>query len=286
MSVESPLVRWMVVAWIVLNVAWPAGGHAQVPSNVLLRVLQIEAGGESGTAFTLEVDGRQYLVTAKHVVAKLKPQDTIQVFKDKNWLPIKVKVVLCDDPIDIAILIPPAQLTAALPLEGTSAGMLHGQDAYFLGFPYRGKFFTETTTAISPYPVAFIKRATISAIMKEDNDAVAVYLDGHNNPGFSGGPVDRDLNATSFVFRVAAVVSGFQSSYARVVQPKEISRAEITPEDRASGRVVEDEATRKMFRLHPTDQLVAENTGIVKAYGIKHAVDLIRKNPSGPKISN
>jgi hypothetical protein len=48
---------------------------AQIPSNVLLRVKKIEVGPSSGTAFTIEVDRRQYIVTAKHVVATLKGTD-------------------------------------------------------------------------------------------------------------------------------------------------------------------------------------------------------------------
>ncbi len=51
-----------------------------VTSNVLKRVVRIVIGKASGTAFTLEVDGRHYLITAKHVVATLKDGDsTIKV---------------------------------------------------------------------------------------------------------------------------------------------------------------------------------------------------------------
>ena len=42
---------------------------AQVPtSNVLYRVLKIRTAGSTGSAFTIEVDGKQYLITARHLL--------------------------------------------------------------------------------------------------------------------------------------------------------------------------------------------------------------------------
>lgn len=71
-----------------------------------------------GTAFTTDVDGRQYLITAKHVVASI---DTamrvgIDVQRKSGWFPLQVIVYKCDDPFDIAVLIPSVQLTVDLPL--------------------------------------------------------------------------------------------------------------------------------------------------------------------------
>ena len=68
----------------------PRKAYAQVTSNVLLRVLMIRAGDKIGSAFTIDVDGRQYLVTAKHVVANLKERDTVEVWKSEAWHPMKV----------------------------------------------------------------------------------------------------------------------------------------------------------------------------------------------------
>jgi hypothetical protein len=54
-----------------------------------------------GTAFSLEVDGRQYLITAKHVVAGLKDDDSVEIYKADHWSTTKVHVLRCDDPIDL-----------------------------------------------------------------------------------------------------------------------------------------------------------------------------------------
>ncbi len=105
-----------------------------VTSNVLKRVVRIVIGKASGTAFTLEVDGRHYLITAKHVVATLKDGDsTIKVCGDGGQcVDTPVTVLRCADPTDIAVLVPSKILTATFNLPATSAGMVLGQDVYFV----------------------------------------------------------------------------------------------------------------------------------------------------------
>ena len=119
-----------------------------------------------------------------------------------------------------------------------------------------------------------------------EHDGVRViYLDGHNNPGLSGAPVVyRNLNERLTVFKVLAVVSGYESDLTPVLEPEEIKREAIKATDVARGRIVEQDG--KIFRLKDTGHRVQANTGIVKAYDVRHAVDLIRKNPVGPKIAD
>ena len=47
--------------------------------NILDRVKRIIVGAVSATTFTIEVDSRQYLITAKHVVATLKDEDEVSI---------------------------------------------------------------------------------------------------------------------------------------------------------------------------------------------------------------
>lgn len=107
-------------------------------TNVLLRVRMIRPAGRdwSGTGFSVEVDGRQYLITAKHVVVGMKAEDTLDILNGDQWTPIKVKVLRCDDPVDIAVLAPAKQLTVTFPLEPSMDGIEFAQDVYFAGFPY------------------------------------------------------------------------------------------------------------------------------------------------------
>ncbi len=104
------------------------------------------------------------------------------------------------------------------------------------------------------FPIPFVKKAIVSCMMFE-NDMQIFFLDGHNNPGFSGGPVIfKEPNSNGF--KVASVISGYR--YAK--EPIYQNGAAVPLELRA-------------------------NTGIVISYGIKHAIDLIESNPVGFQIS-
>jgi hypothetical protein len=150
--------------------------------------------------------------------------------------------------VDISVLALGFQLSPTRPLTPTGAGIGFGQDVYFLGFPYN--LFTDIGANNRDFPVPFIKKAIVSSITKV-GDAEVTFLDGHNNPGFSGGPVvfvppgQRD-------FRVAAVISGYRFEREPVF--------------------VGDQPTNLAYRY---------NTGIIIAYGIRHAVDLAQSNPIG-----
>jgi hypothetical protein len=114
---------------------------SQVTANVFERVLnvRVNAGTDqegTATAFTIDVDGREYLITAKHVFQRLRDSDKIDVFMNDPWAPLDVNIFRCADPIDIAALVPPHQLTVNFELPFNNANYFFGQDAYFLGFPY------------------------------------------------------------------------------------------------------------------------------------------------------
>jgi S1-C subfamily serine protease len=132
---------------------------AQVTSNVLRRTRLIRISEEEGTAFTIEVDRRQYLVTAKHVVKALPDGQygKIEVLTTSGWSALSVEVFKCDDPVDIAVLVPPAQLTVNYALEPSLTGVELGQDVYFVGFPYG---ITKTYASL-PGVFGLVKRATL-----------------------------------------------------------------------------------------------------------------------------
>jgi hypothetical protein len=80
--------------------------------DALSRVMKILVGPAVATAFLLEVDKRQYLITAKHVVATIGgDRGEVELFQGGGRRKkITVKVLRCNDPTDIAVLVPPAQL--------------------------------------------------------------------------------------------------------------------------------------------------------------------------------
>jgi Trypsin-like peptidase domain len=257
--------------------------HAQLTTNVYDRVLMIRVGTGYGTGFTLDVDGRQYLVTAKHVVAGLAAEGTLLVYRNDAWMPVQVKVFRSDDPVDIAVLVAPTQLTVSLPLEATKKGLRYGQDMYFAGFPYQ---IHSTAPALNGgYPVAFVKKAIMSGEVME-NGASVILLDGYNNPGFSGGPLlYRDLDRTAPVFKVAGVVKGFRAELTPIYKKEEIAPDQVTRDDIAQERIIHA-ADGRTLRLSDTGEVMKLNTDILIGYNISYALDLIRKNPIGPLVSD
>lgn len=281
---------------LIVALSWPVLCLGQVTSNVLLRTLLIAIPGSKGatsvpmgTAFTIDMDGREYLITAKHVVAKLKDgsQGVIAIKTKTGWSSEKVTVYKCKDPVDIAVLIPPTQLTVDFPLEASLAGMELGQDVYFIGFPYGSEH--ATTYSNMPSVFGFVKRATLAqfvAIPVPGGTTQEIWLDGVNDPGFSGSPlVYRDFSKPGYVFNVAGVIVAYEWSAAPVFNKVEIMPSQITALDRANDDLMQG-PDGNLYRLKDTGKVVKQNTGMAVAWDIGSAVDLIKKHPVGPKVSD
>ena len=180
-----------------------------ITTNVLQRTFAIQYNGEIGTAFTIDIEGRQYLITARHVVARISENAEIGIFYDGAFHMFKTKIVgLGNGAIDIAVLALSQQLSVTLPLPTVSGSQLTvGQDLYFLGFPYAMGADPSSTNPNYPFP--FVKKAILSAFGLDRDGASWFYLDGHNNKGFSGGPVVFGTPGGSEGLVVAGVVSGF-----------------------------------------------------------------------------
>jgi hypothetical protein len=223
-----------------------------ITSNVLQRTFAIQYNGEIGTAFTIDIEGRQYLITAKHVVARISENAQIGIFNDGAFHMFGTKVVgLGIGAVDIAVLALSQQISATLPLPPISGSQLTvGQDLYFLGFPYA--MGTDSSSINANYPFPFVKKAILSAFGLDRDGTSWFYLDGHNNKGFSGGPVVFSTPGGSEGLVVAGVVSGF------FPWPEPITQ---------NGK-----ATSLSYN---------DNTGIMIAFDIRHAVDLIKANPIG-----
>jgi S1-C subfamily serine protease len=192
--------------------------NSQVTGNVLNRVFQIRVGGSTATAFVLDYEERQFVITANHVVAGAGEQARIDVFGlgDSQWHTFDFKILHGPNACgDVAVLIPteknfdrksdPIPYPAVLAL---------GQEAYFLGFPYG-----LDTSFSNKGARALVKHAYFSAALGCDaiypdgkGDEGLFLLDGLNNPGFSGGPVvARDTSAPNGPFRLVGVISGYRN---------------------------------------------------------------------------
>jgi S1-C subfamily serine protease len=271
----------------------PLEAMAQVTSNVFERVLNVRVNAGTphegtATAFTVDVDGREYLITAKHVVQGLKDKDKIDVFMDGDWSPLDVDIFRCEGSVDIAVLIPPHQLTVNFDLPFENKSFYVGQDAYFLGFPYGLQAPAHGLNG--PYPLAIVKRGTISGLipLAEGSKGTMLLLDGYNNPGFSGGPiVYRDLNQSGVVLNVIGVVSGFEPEVVPAMKEHDIkSPADAGQEAKAQPWRIKKRSNGTYFEYVDNGAYVALNTGIVIGYEINPAIDLIRQHPVGPEVKD
>ena len=255
--------------------------YPQVSNDVYLRTFLLKTPVGTGTTFTIDVEGRQYLVTAKHMVAGLGDHHLISVFRDKAWKPLDVAIFRCNDPIDIAVLIPNEILshTDTLPLSpGTK--IYFGQELFFVGFPFG---WSMEFPALSPDPIAIVKRGVFSATIEQGGVKV-MLIDGYNNFGFSGGPVVYHLlGEAGYDLSVTAVISGFQPELRPVV--KEVP---LKPGERVAGmeawRLTKDKNGRPI-KLVDTGNYVPVNTGFLTAFDIAYALESIHEHPLGPKIA-
>jgi len=274
------------------------GQSAQVTSNALFHTMMIETNVGRGTTFSIDVDNREYWITAKHVFTGIKTgpagvftTKTVQANilsqggggdegHDQHWITVKFSVIDPGKDIDIPVLVPDHLLITYPPdftLNTGNAGEGIGGDCEFLGFPYGGgwkaQFQLDANRADSMVPVWFpyVKHCTVSGQVHDKNFLIWV-LDGINNEGFSGGPV---LYGTGQSQKVFAVISGFHQEPLEVLpapSPGEKQTNSIPPSPKLPGK----KATK------PEKEIVEANSGFILAFDIEPAIKVIRDNPIGP----
>ncbi len=244
----------------------------EVSSNILQRVFLIKYGTEAGASFTIDVENRQYLITAKHLVNGIKEGDTVEIFHENQWKSVKVRPLYVEPPdVDIIILVLPIQISPAYPLELGINGLYVSQTIYFLGFPYGLNL--EGQTLNNGYPLPLVKRGLCSGFYFSPKKYMVALIDGINNPGFSGGPVVYVDQATKGL-KVGAVVSSYRNQ-----EDKVFRKVKRNPREKPNQKK-DDEGT-----LVETDMIVRSNSGIIISYSINSALDVISKNPIGPLIT-
>ncbi|MET7141426.1 MULTISPECIES: S1 family peptidase [Xanthomonas] len=220
-----------------------------INSNVLHCVRQVKIGDNVGTLFTIEVQGLQYLVTANHLLEQWESGDYIGIWQGKEWRGMPVELVGTHEAGDVAVFASSMQLSQRLPLEASSKGLIWSQDVFFLGFPYGWR--AEVPPELNgKYPLPFVKKAIVSAMVVADGFET-IFLDGLNNPGFSGGPVVF-IPPGSNDFQVCSVVTSFRY----VAEP-----------------VYEGDSEHSL--------VYRANTGIIESTNIRIILELIKNNPIG-----
>jgi S1-C subfamily serine protease len=216
-----------------------------VPTNILLRTFFIKAA-QYGTAFALDFEEKQYLITARHLLDETSHQFELQIFHDNKWLRGNANVVgRGEGEIDIAVLQIESRLTPAhFGITPSVGNLMLGQDVYFLGFPF--KMWADYGELMAGMPGPFVKKGTLSSITV--GHPQVLYVDAINNEGFSGGPLYFFMNGDANQPQIAGIVSKYRVE---------------------NESVVDGEG-------NPTALTVPYNTGFLVAYDIKHAIELIK----------
>lgn len=220
-----------------------------IVSDILCRVFRIRFNSGAGTAFTIERDDVQYIITAKHLFDNTSNGDvvTIEILREKKYHPINVIVMFSSNPnIDCAVLKtnPYQEVTGKFSNENSMEGLILGQDLYFLGFPYNYDDLLMSFPK-SATPIPFVKKACLSGLSEKNGQ---LFLDGINNPGFSGGPVCFK-DAKTNKYKIAGLINSYRWN-----------RSSVFASDGTA-----------------TGFYVQENTGIINACSINEVLSLIEK---------
>ncbi|HVC47007.1 MAG TPA: hypothetical protein VND90_07145 [Terracidiphilus sp.] len=271
------------------------GQSAQVTGKALFRTFMIATNFGRGTTFSIDVDNREYWITAKHMFTGIKtgPAGVFETKTvhanilsqtgegneghDQHWITETFTVIDPGKDIDILVLVPNHPLlnyTSDSTLKVGSDGVGLGGDCEFLGFPYGGGWkaqVQDTKDQKNWVWLPYVKRCTPSAQLNEKGIRIWV-LDGINNEGFSGGPV---LYGTGPNQKVFAVISGFHQEPLEVLpapNPGERQTSSVPPSPELPG-------TRPK---EPQKEIVNSNSGFIIAFDIEPAIKAIHNDPIGP----
>jgi len=261
---------------------------AQPTNNLWTRVLMVESPFGRGTTFSLDVDQREYWITAKHILngREHPPYGSVENKSERlkilnpgiqgeQWLTVDFSVLDPGKDIDIVVLAP-RNLLLSNPLPSvtpSAAGVMLGGNCEFLGFPYGGGWRAKFDNGSSVW-MPYVKHCFVSALASEEDKKFWV-LDGINNAGFSGGPVAYQTGPQQQVF---AVVSGYLTEPTDVITSP-LQKLSPPPKPPAP---LQRKGSQAKVGTGNTKQTVNVNSGFIIAFDIQHAIDVIHKNPIGP----
>ena len=147
-------------------------------TNILFRVFRVRtARRTTGTAFAIDVDGREYLLTAGHIADESNGEDVQINFLD-DWRPYETRIVGRGKGIvDVAVLALPVPFVpdnARFPLSLGTKGLVLGQETMFLGFPGLHDSLIAHGESLgirftNGFPVPLVKYARVSALPLSPN---------------------------------------------------------------------------------------------------------------------
>ena len=229
-----------------------------ITSNVIERTFRIDYKGRTGTCFTITIDNKEYLITARHIVKKIKGSDIVSIYHDSKWVEIPVSLIGHASPlVDISVLTADLSFSGNAPMPASRDRLGYGQDMYFLGFPDSIVNIDQSSSLAMEmnrgFPMPIVKHAIYSGIGNDNH----FFIDGYGNHGFSGGPVIFRPSDSKY-YQVAGIIIKY------VPEITKIYIDELQAKNDGGG----------------TDPIgyFRGNSGTTTVSWIKHAIDLIKNN--------
>jgi hypothetical protein len=224
-----------------------------VSNEILQNVFLLKYEDKTGSCFLVSISNKDYLITAKHIFSpsvSTKSIVDIEIYRNDGWIKFNPYLLTHDNPnIDIAVLDLKSNNLKENLFDIESKDYYLSQDCYFLGFPFGLKMDDKDGKVNNGYPIPFVKKGIISCFISDSNKMTQIFLDGHNNPGFSGGPVVVENFGTQnkHKMKIIGVVSAYLNEEKTINTP--------------IGN----------FKNN-------ENSGIVLSYAVGHVYEIIEKN--------
>ncbi|MGI8670052.1 MAG: S1 family peptidase [Aridibacter sp.] len=222
-----------------------------VPSEILQRVFFIKYRGNTGTCFLVSIESKDFLITSKHLFPTTISNETeveIEIYRTDGWIKFQPDYLIHPNlDIDIAVLCLKSNDQKDNLFDIGSQSYFLSQECFFLGFPFGLKMDDNEAKMNNGFPIPFVKKAIISSFITDADNMTQIFLDGHNNPGFSGGPVViANYEAGSkYKMRIVGVVSAY-----------------LTDE--------------KIIKTPLGDFKNSENSGIVLSYAFDHVIEIVK----------
>jgi GNAT superfamily N-acetyltransferase len=217
----------LLISSLILMMLHAACAQPISTSEVYTRIFRIGYSNGMGTCFAVDVDDKQYIITAKHVVSGIRSNDTVRIFHDSIWKDLTVRRLDCRDTnADVIVLIASRPLTIAGQVGLGAEGTYIGQDVNFLGYPYG--MYSNLGEVNANFPFPFVKRAMVSAW-----DGTMFWLDGYLRPGDSVEARIRRLQGCCGRQEIPTVVIAFDEDRllgsAMLVEHDMDTRMELSP---------------------------------------------------------
>lgn len=210
---RSPLIISTLLIGVLSSwAAWAQENDVNCPvsqglatTNILFRVFPIRID-QTGTAFTLEVRGQQYIVTADHLLeGEFHAEIEVQLGSDE-WTRIPVSLVGQGEHQDVLVMTTVEPLTPTFPADAGTGRMVVGQSVRFLGFMPRAR-----TQPLPGYERGM--PLIMGGVLSGFDNRHSLLIDGQGNKGFSGGPVVyQPVTAPTFDecrWRIAGVITSY-----------------------------------------------------------------------------